>query len=149
MSCLRIPLPIRFPVTAMSLMAVVNRCAISVGPRAPLIDWSRQIKPANGMAWSDDDHSLYLIPTYETDEEALELLKDGYEAIFEAELDSWCTDPATWPSPRTFAMFQEWFEIRFFPLIEDLCEDDLERDQVDEEFLATMRQALENLNDRS
>jgi hypothetical protein len=126
-------------------MAVVNRCAIGVGPRDPLIEWSRQVSRHKPMEWGADDQSLYLIPTYETDEEALDLLKEGFEAIFAAELDSWCRDQSTWPSPRTFELFLEWFEIRFYPLVEDLCEEELERDEVDEDFIEQVRSALEDL----
>jgi hypothetical protein len=36
-------------------------------------------------------------------------LKKGYEEIFCSELEAWSTDPATWPSPRSLALFQEWF----------------------------------------
>lgn len=126
-------------------MAVVNRCAIGVGPKDPLVLWSRQVSRSNLMEWGGDDHSLYLIPTYGSEEEALDLLREGFEAIFAAELDFWCRDPATWPSPRTFELFLEWFEIRFYPLVEDLCEEELDRDVVDEDFFDQVRSALEIL----
>jgi hypothetical protein len=130
-------------------MAVVNRCAVGLAPRQPLIEWSRQTCPGEEMAWREQDCSLYLIPTYDSDEEGLRLLRDGFEAIFEAELDSWCRDSEVWPGDRTFDLFLEWFDVRFYPLIEDLVDDDLERDEVDPEFIEVMRDALEDLNRRS
>jgi hypothetical protein len=130
-------------------MAVVNRCAIGLAPRPPLIAWSRQTKPGEDMAWRQEDYSLYLIPTYEDEEEGMALLQQGYEDIFEAELDSWCRDSASWPPERTFALFLEWFEVRFYPLVEDLVDDELEREEPDGEFIDAMRDALEELNRRS
>jgi hypothetical protein len=130
-------------------MAVVNRCAIGLAPRPPLIAWSRQTKPGEDMAWRQEDYSLYLIPTYEDEEEGMALLQQGYEDIFEAELDSWCRDSACWPPERTFALFLEWFEVRFYPLVEDLVDDELEREEPDGEFIDAMRDALEELNRRS
>ena len=63
---------------------------------------------------------LYLIPDYDTQEEAEGILEEVYEAIFEAELDYWNRDTGTWPAERTYAVFRKWFEVRFYPLIQDL-----------------------------
>jgi len=130
-------------------MAVVNRCAIGLAPRPPLIAWSQQTKPGEDMVWRQEDYSLYLIPTYEDEEEGMALLQQGFAEIFEAELDSWCRDSSTWPPERTFGLFLEWFEVRFYPLIEDLVDEELEREEPDAEFIDAMRDALEDLNRRS
>ena len=106
-------------------MAVVNRCAIGLAPRQPLIDWSRQISEEGEMSWRPEDHSLYLIPSYENPAEALEWLEVHYQRMFENELDSWCRDASRWPDPRPYSLFREWFEPRFYDLVDDLGEDDL------------------------
>lgn len=123
-------------------MAIINRCAVAIAPRQPLIDWSRQVSGDDALIWDRNDHGLYLIPAYESDEEAWEVLQDFYERIFQEELESWCTDSRLWPSPRPFSLFQEWFEIRFHDLITDLCEEELHRDQIDAEFVAGLRAVL-------
>jgi hypothetical protein len=110
-------------------MASVNRCAIGVGPKAPLIEWSRQVSGESGMAWREEDHSLYLIPAYETPAQGEESLRQGYEQIFLSELKSWCLDPDAWPSPRSYGMFREWFSIRFYDLVEDLSEVELRHEE--------------------
>jgi hypothetical protein len=109
-------------------MASINRCAIGVGPRQPLIAWSRQVSGESGMAWREEDHSLYLIPAYETPAEGEQRLREVYETIFFSELESWCLDPAAWPTPRSYEMFREWFSIRFYDLVEDLSTADLEHE---------------------
>jgi hypothetical protein len=127
----------------------VNRCAISVGAREPLLEWARQHCTAEQIAAVAEEVTLYLIPTYDTDEEAMELLQEGYAGIFEAELEFWCSDEATWPQERTLEQLLDWFEIRFFPLIVDLCSDDLESGQVDEEFVEEVRVVLQQDQDLS
>ena len=72
------------------------------------------------------------------------VLEDNYERIFKAELQSWCRDPALWPSPRTFALFQEWFEIRFYDLVDDLSRKELKHHEVDQAFEEQVRQTLQD-----
>jgi hypothetical protein len=109
-------------------MAVINRSAVAIAPRPPLIDWSRRISHDPEIAWGEEDHSLYLLPPYEDDQQAMRVLETAYAEIFENELCSWCTDQSLWPEPRSFALFQEWFSIRFYDLIEDLSREDLLRE---------------------
>ncbi|MFZ0406588.1 MAG: hypothetical protein WAM11_00535, partial [Cyanobium sp.] len=115
-------------------MTVINRCAIGIGPRQPLIDWIRQVSGDPDVHWEANEDGLYLVPVYENDIEAISILENTYERIFKAELESWSRDPASWPSPRTFALFQEWFEIRFYYLVEDLGGEEFKQAVVDKAF---------------
>lgn len=123
-------------------MAIINRCAVGISPRPPLIDWTRRVSGEEAISWQENDHGLYLLPPYEDDEEGWEILQKVYGTIFEKELSSWCTDPQLWPSPRSFALFQDWFEIRFYDLIDDLCDAELNHEQIDPDFVAEVREAL-------
>ncbi len=58
------------------------------------------------------------------DDEQGELLREFYELIFEQELMGWCTDPQTYPSPRTFEMFRKWFDVEFHSMVFDLIDDE-------------------------
>ena len=129
-------------------MAVVNRCAIGLSPKPPLLEWAKELCTDEQMASAAEESSLYLIPTYDSDEEAMRLLEDGYETVFEAELELWCSDEDAWPSPLTFELFQEWFEIRFYPLVQDLCAEDLEVMEIDEEFVEEVRAVLQRNPER-
>ncbi|MEB3321423.1 MAG: hypothetical protein VKI81_01210 [Synechococcaceae cyanobacterium] len=124
-------------------MAVVNRCAIGLHARPPLLEWARALCTQEQMATAAQECSIYLIPTYGSDEEAMRLLEDSYETIFEAELKLFCRDEDAWPSPLTLALFQEWFEIRFYPLVQDLCAEKLELMDIDEEFVEEVRAVLQ------
>jgi hypothetical protein len=110
-------------------MAVINRSAVAIAPRPPLIDWSRRISRDPDLTWDPEDHSLYLLPPYEDDHQAWEVLETAYGEIFENELRSWCTDEGLWPSPRSLELFQAWFSIRFYDLIDDLSREDLLREE--------------------
>lgn len=124
-------------------MAIINRCAVGISPRAPLISWSRMVVGEEAISWNENDHGLYLLPPYEVDEEGWQVLQKVYGTIFEKELRSWCTDANLWPSPRPFSLFQEWFDIRFYDLIDDLCDLELNHEPIDPDFVAEVRAALE------
>ncbi len=106
--------------------------------------WARQLD-LDVDAADASEPCLYLIPDYDTQEEAEELLEEVYEAIFEAELDYWHRDTGTWPAERTYSVFRKWFEVRFYPLIQDLVGEELTATEVDEEFIGELRTALEGL----
>ena len=123
-------------------MKSVNRCAIGVGPKPPLLAWSQQFGGTAELSWGEEDHSLYLIPAYESREEAELLLRDHYEDIFANELDSWCRDQASWPTPLSYELFREWFTVRFYDLIDDLSDGDLSHEDCDETFVEKVRAVL-------
>ncbi len=123
-------------------MAVVNRCAIAVAPRRPMLDWSRPFWTREDMEGLGDEQSLYLLPTWDDEGELRQQLEERWPAIFEAELDLWCRDHQLWPNPRDFDMFQQWFELRFFPLVEDLGGEPLRSFELEEGFEASLRESL-------
>ncbi|MFM7312209.1 MAG: hypothetical protein ACKO0M_03420 [Cyanobium sp.] len=123
-------------------MAVINRCAVGIAPRTPLIAWSQQVSGVEGMSWEENDHSLYLLPSYEDEQDRDRILARNAEQIFHEELTSWCTDQSLWPSPLSLALFHEWFEVRFYELVEDLGEEPIRVESLDPEFLDQVRAAL-------
>lgn len=128
-------------------MAVVNRCAVGIYPSQKLLDWAQGLDLDIDAAGAQEP-CLYLIPDYDTQEEAEEILEEVYEAIFEAELDYWHRDTGTWPAERTYPVFRKWFEVRFYPLIQDLVGEELTTTQPDEEFIGELRTALEGMEPR-
>lgn len=121
---------------------IVNRCVITVEPRQPFIDWAKQLQPDQPLPPGALEPGLYLLPAYDSREEAIELLQQGYEEIFCSELETWSTDPATWPSPRSLALFQEWFAFRFYDLVSDQGKEPLAHAEIDESSLDDLRDAL-------
>ncbi len=125
-------------------MAVVNRCAVGIYPAQQLLEWARGLDLDVEVAGATEP-CLYLIPEYDAQEEAEEILEEVYEAIFEAELDYWHRDTGTWPAERTYLVFRKWFEVRFYPLIQDLVGEELSATELDEEFIGELRTTLDGL----
>ncbi|MCP9801200.1 hypothetical protein [Synechococcus sp. RedBA-s] len=129
-------------------MAVVNRCAVGIYPSQQLLEWAKPLD-LDVNAADAREPCLYLIPDYATQEEAEEILEEVYEAIFEAELDYWHRDTGTWPAERTDPVFRKWFEVRFYPLIQDLVGEELSATELDEKFIGELRTALEGVDQHS
>jgi len=125
-------------------MKIVNRCAVTIAPRQPFIDWAQRQQPDQPLPPGGFEPGLYLLPAYDSREEAIQLLAQDYEEIFCSELETWSTDPANWPSPRNLALFQEWFAFQFFDLIGDQGKEPLGHYEVDESFLDDLRSATED-----
>ena len=56
------------------------------------------------------DPKIYLVPPYDTEEEALSNLEEVCGEIFEAQFDGWYRVPSSWPVNRDFNLFKRWFE---------------------------------------
>lgn len=107
---------------------MLNRGALVVRPGAAYIEWARELDDSGMVPSPDNEGTVYLIPNWDDDVDALEILSEAYEEIFERELHGWHTDEAAWPKNRTFAMFRQWFEFEFHSVVEDLCGYPLEDD---------------------
>lgn len=101
-------------------MVVLNRCAITVTPREPMRTWRRPFETREDMEALEEE-SLYLVPPFDDEQEAQRCIASHCSAIFEAELDLWCRDRRLWPQQRDAEQFHRWFQVRVFPLVEDLA----------------------------
>lgn len=73
-------------------MAVVNRCAVAVSPRQPMLEWILPFRRTLDGEAQEGEASPYLISPYDDEPRALERLRVSHGAIFEAELKMWCRD---------------------------------------------------------
>jgi hypothetical protein len=109
-------------------MVTINRMAIVVKPGQPFLDWLRRVDPASkelSLVNLSEEPSVYLLPYCENEKEIRKCLKEICGQIFEEQLDSWYTEPSTWPKRRDLETFDHWFEWSFHPLVFDLCGDPL------------------------
>ena len=100
---------------------MLNRGVLIVRPNQPYLDWAAGLDESGVLPSVEDEQTVYLISSFEDDDEAESVLKKIYEEIFERELDGWHTDESAWPKKRTFAMFKQWFHIELHSVVEDLC----------------------------
>ena len=104
-------------------MTVVNRCAVAVTSRQPMVDWTRPFWTPQERQNPGGESSIYLISTYDDESQAMACLQGCYGKIFAAELSLWCRDQELWPRSRNFELFLAWFSLHFHHLVEDLgCE---------------------------
>jgi hypothetical protein len=104
---------------------MLNRGVVIVRPRQPYLDWAATLDDSGLVPQRDGEQTVYLLPSYEGDEEAWEILAEVWPTIFEGELWGWHTEEADWPQSRTFAMFKAWFDVELHSVVEDLCADPL------------------------
>jgi hypothetical protein len=100
---------------------MLNRCALIVRPKKPFLDWAAQLDDSGILPDPSGEQTVYLIPEYESDEQAQSILKRIYKEVFERQLDGWHTDQSAWPARRGLKTFYEWFTVELHSVIEDLC----------------------------
>ena len=105
-------------------MDMINRSAIVVKPAQPFLDWLHRVDPTSEDLTLHElrrEPTIYLLPEWETDEEALEHLRELSNSIFEEQLNGWYRVPAAWPSERDLNAFLRWFECSFHSMVMDLA----------------------------
>ncbi|NNE35614.1 MAG: hypothetical protein HKN13_10265 [Rhodothermales bacterium] len=100
---------------------MLNRGAIIVRPKQPYMDWATSLDDSGLVPDRNEERTVYLVPEYEDDDEAMAVLSRAYEMIFEEELNGWHTVVEDWPQNRTLATFLEWFDVEFHSIVDDLC----------------------------
>lgn len=103
-------------------MERVDRIAIVVKPKDPLLAWARALdgkSPTIDELLLSDLGTVYLATVADAYRPE-QVLRQHFLAIFEKELSSWHQDAATWPKQRTYWMFQEWFDVQVVGLVYDL-----------------------------
>lgn len=84
----------------------INRNAIVVKAKKPMIDWLNQIYPDHPVS-ENMEGNIYLLRQMDGNEEIKKWLKQNFDPIFQHELNDWNTNEDNWPKNRTFKLFQE------------------------------------------
>lgn len=115
---------------------MINRAAIILKYKKPAVEWVNEADPVVtdpgiSIESANKDGTVYLIRTEdaESQEHIDKWVKLNYEALFESELDSWCTDDALWPKQRDLKLFKEWFDVEYFTLLHDTVSEQIEDDE--------------------
>lgn len=105
-------------------MRLVKRAAITVTPKQPYIDWANGLDDDGVMlrAGHMPERQVYLVRDVDDvipfDRDVI--VPPYFEMIFEEELNGWNRRASDWPSPRTYEMFLEWFEVEVHSMVLDL-----------------------------
>jgi len=87
----------------------INRSAIVIQPQKPFLDWLHRADPTSEGLTLESlrmEPTIYLLPEPASQNDADRLLRRCFDGIFTEQLNAWCRDTDTWPSKRTFKMFQ-------------------------------------------
>jgi hypothetical protein len=109
-------------------MNTINRSAVVVRPAQPFLDWLHRVDPSNAHLTLDDlrlDPTIYLLPEWESDEEALEKFAEVSAEIFAEQLNGWYRVASVWPQHRDVNTFLRWFDCSFHSMVFDVCEERL------------------------
>ena len=109
--------------------ASVNRFAVILTPTEAFLDWVNGISGDDKMTIEEllEDTAVYLVP--EDDQKPEICLKKYFTALFESELEGWCTDETLWPRDRSYRVFKLFFNISIHSVVMDLGGEDLAREQ--------------------
>ena len=106
-------------------MDMINRSAIVVRPAQPFLNWLQRVDPTSASLTLEDlrlEPTIYLLPEWESEEEALDHLSEVSSEIFEEQLNGWCRVPAVWPDDRGLNAFLHWFDCSFHSMVVDVCD---------------------------
>ena len=106
---------------------ITNRAAIIVRPKAKFVEWVRNADEESKGITAEDiarEPNVYLVDSYEMDEEKDQLLAEYFKEIFEEELNGWISDESAWPKTRNLETFKEWFHVDFHSMVFDLGDED-------------------------
>jgi hypothetical protein len=81
----------------------INRSALVVEPAQLFLDWLHRVDPTSTHLTLDDlrlEPTIYLLPHWDTEDEALQLLAEVSNEIFEEQLNGCYRVPPVWPATR-------------------------------------------------
>lgn len=116
-------------------MFEINRTAVVIKPKQPLIDWINGLPDAEDPEFTLKDFSrdteVFLIPDQPSEKVALNYIKGLYAGIFCRLLSDICTEESWWPEKTDWPAFQEWFDLEIHSMVLDTVEDEIEREEED------------------
>jgi hypothetical protein len=111
-------------------MALLNRTVLIIKAKQPMADWLRQLPDLDQKELDrpitpkeiNKDNTVFLIPEFDMEPETTAFVQSIKLDLFEEILGGWYAEPSGWPKGRTTQMFDEWFDVEFHTVIEDLCD---------------------------
>lgn len=110
-------------------MFLINREAIIIKGKQPLVDWINTHDPDNPVSLPDvrEENTVILVPECRDREEAVSIIENNFKVLFFAEIEEWVADESVWPKDITLETFQDWFDIEYHSMVFDALEEDIEK----------------------
>lgn len=114
------------------MFETVNRDVLIVFYKQPFIDWVNFVydddKVECPTLMEHDQGNVYLIPEFNTQDEAMEYVREHYRDIFENELFGWCEDDESWPQDLTWEFFERCFHYSWQSVVVDTMETEIQKE---------------------
>ncbi len=112
-------------------MYFVNRMAVVLKPTQVFLDWLNQDDEITlTLAQLRSNCSVYLLPEFDTPEQAVGYVNEHYKNIFVAELSSWTLDNHQFPTDLSLENFWRFFELDVHDTVLDLHDGIIENENV-------------------
>lgn len=114
-------------------MHTIDRSVAIIKPKQPFLDWLENQPDWDLDMTLDDlreDSNAYLVPEYDSTEQAMRYIERNHKAIFEWELFGWYTDEAMWPEKLTLSVFRRWFDVEIHEMVIDLLDKHIMREEL-------------------
>ena len=112
-------------------MYFVDRSAAVIKPKQPFLVWLKYVEQNDldlTLAQLQCECNMFLIPPYDTPEEAIAYIDEIYLDLFKIELSGWYEDPSIWPEDMSLKAFWEMFDISLHSTVIDTQEGEIQND---------------------
>jgi hypothetical protein len=110
----------------------LNRGVLILRPKKPFVSWVQEADPVSerqvDAAFVRENTGVYLIPEFESSDEAWSWIEENAAEIFTHQLNEWYTDPGLWPTQRDWKALNEWFELEYVEIAWDFVDAPLSSD---------------------
>jgi hypothetical protein len=114
------------------MFETVNRDVLIVFYKQPFIDWVNFVydddKVECPALLEHDRGDVYLIPEFDTQDEAMEYVRENFRDIFENELFGWCEDKESWPRDLSWEFFERCFHYSWQSVVLDMTEGEIQKE---------------------
>lgn len=116
-------------------METINRMVATISFKQKFLDWANQLPSLDGHQWTldllNEDKSAFLVPQFETNEEASEWFGPYKTLILEEAFASICSEDKWWPKDLSEEVFDEYLTAEFSSMVWDLvAEEPIEHEEL-------------------
>ena len=112
----------------MDRMRSLNRLVAVIKPNQTFLQWLKYVTDDNKkltLEEAREDCFAFLIPEYDTINEAQEFILGRSRELLETILESWYIDEEIWPPNLDPDLFREWFDIEIHSEVVDLAGEEM------------------------
>ncbi len=110
-------------------MFLINREAVILKGKQPLVDWINSNDPENPVTLPDvrEENTVILLPECRDKQEAVTIIESNFEVLFFGEIEGWIAEESLWPKDVTIETFRAWFDVEYHSMVFDALEEDIEK----------------------